>query len=362
MSAYGQSVTNPRRAATVLALFTILFGAACGGGSGAPSIAAPSSTTPASSAGPKVSVAATGTPTSSGATTRPAGTSCGWTASPPAHYQHVIWLWFENKSASTVVGSSNAPYFNSLSRSCALATNFHNISHPSLPNYLGATSGTTNGLAADCSPASCSSNSRSLFRQLELAGKTWKGYDESMPKNCATTSTSTSTYATRHNPPLYFTDIHTTCPSYDVPLGSTTSGALASDLAHNTLPNFAFITPNLCNDMHDCSISTGDTWLKQWLTRIINSASYSNGSTAVFVTFDEGTGGSHGENCASSTNNDTSCQVATWVLGPAVHPGARVSTRFTHYSMLRTTEELLGLTTYLGNAATATSMRKPLGL
>jgi phospholipase C len=128
------------------------------------------------------------------------------------------------------------------------------------------------------------------------------------------------------------------------------------------LPNFSFITPNLCNDMHDCSVSTGDSWLKTWLTRIVNSPAYDSGKTAIFVTFDEGGGGHHGEDCASPTNNDNSCLIPTYVLGPAVPAGAQVTTRVTHYSMLRTTEALLGLKTFLGDAATATGMRQPFHL
>jgi phospholipase C len=145
-------------------------------------------------------------------------------------------------------------------------------------------------------------------------------------------------------------------------MGDTTGGNLATDLANNALPNFAFLAPNLCNDMHDCSVSTGDAWLKKWLTKIVASPAYSNGTTAVLVSFDEGSGGTHGEDCASTSNNDNSCLIATYVLGPAVKAGTRVATRLTHYSALRATESMLGLTTYLGNAATAPSMRTPFRL
>jgi hypothetical protein len=289
---------------------------------------------------------------------RPAGQMCGWTPVPPVRYQHVIWIWFENKSAGSVVGSPNAPYFNTVAAKCGLATNFHNISHPSLPNYLGATSGETNGVSTDCSPSSCSSTSRSLFRQLEQAGKTWKGYAESMQHNCLTYGA--SPYAPRHNPAVYYLDVKTTCKTQDVPMGDVSGGNFESDLANDRLPNFSFITPNLCSDMHDCPVSTGDAWLKNWLTKIVNSPAYNSGTTAVFVTFDEGTGGAstHGEDCASPSNNDPSCVIATYVLGPSVKPGARVSARLTHYSMLRATESMPGLQTFLGNAATSPGMRK----
>ena len=290
--------------------------------------------------------------------TRPhLGKMCGWAPVAPLRYQHVIWIWFENHSYGKIVGSPSAPYLNNtVATNCALATNFHNTSHPSLPNYLGATSGRTDGVTRDCNPNTCSSTSTSIFHQLEQAGKTWKGYAESMPRNCA--HFDTPPYAARHNPPVYYIDIKSTCPVNDVPMGTTSGGAFAQDLNRDTLPSFAFVTPNLCSDMHSCSVSTGDTWLKGWLTKIVNSPAYNSGTTAVFVSWDEGGGGTHGEDCASPSNTDQSCHIATYVLGPAVRPGAQVSTRFTQYSMLRTTESMLGLTTYLGNAATAAGMRQ----
>jgi hypothetical protein len=302
------------------------------------------------------SASVTGPTSSATSTTKPAGVTCGWLATPPARYQHVIWIWFENKSSGSVVGSPNAPTFNNLGRSCGAATNFHNVSHPSLPNYLAATSGSTNGVDSDCAPESCSSNSRSFFRQLELDGLTWRTFAESMPRNCA--AFNDGRYAVKHNPPPYFTDVKATCPRFDVDF----TAEFAHELDNNVLPAFSFITPNLCNDMHDCSVRTGDTWLKGVLSAITSSLAYRSGTTAVFVTFDEGTGGSHGENCAAPTNNDESCHIATYVMGPAVQPGTHVETRFTHYSMLRTTEEMLGVTTYLGNAGIATSMRAAFGL
>src|SRR4051794_4888962 len=194
------------------------------------------------------------------------GAMCGF-ATPPSTYQHVIWIWFENHGYNSIVGSSSAPYINgTLAKSCGLATNFHNESHPSLPNYIAATSGGTQGLSRDCAPNGCPQTAPSLFGQLAKAGKTWKGYAESMPKDCAPYDT--SPYAVRHNPPPYYSDVASTCPANDVPLGTTTSGAFASDLAAGKLPAFSFITPNLCNDMHNCSVSSGDSWLKSWMTLI----------------------------------------------------------------------------------------------
>ncbi|MFL6239559.1 MAG: alkaline phosphatase family protein [Actinomycetes bacterium] len=342
---------------------TLLTAAVVSGcsGSDAPTVV-PGSTSSATSTptlGPSAQPSPSPSPTASSPATRPAGALCGWLRTPPKRYQHVIWIWFENKSAGTVIGSSHAPYFNQVAAKCALATNFHNVSHPSLPNYLAATSGRTGGVASDCSPAACSSSSRSIFRQLEIAGLTWKAYAESMPSGCA--HYDADPYAVKHNPPPYYRDIAPTCRRNNLPLDDATTG-LGHDLAHDSLPNFAFVTPNLCNDMHDCSVSTGDSWMKKWLTRIADSRAYDSGRTAIFLTFDEGTGGGHGEDCATPANNDSSCLIATYALGPAVRPGARIATRLTHYSMLRSTESMLGLTSYLGNAATAPDLRAPFHL
>jgi phosphatidylinositol-3-phosphatase len=258
---------------------------------------------------------------------------CGTLASPPA-YTHVIWVWMENHSYNTIIGSSQAPYINSLAAECGLATNYHNISHPSLPNYVGATSGL--GFAAlqkfepDCNPsAGCSTSAPSIFGQ----GESWKAYEESMPSNCYPVNS--GEYAVRHNPPPYFGTL-TGCSTFDVPYSQ-----LATDLADNTLPAFSFITPNVIDDMHDGTIADGDNWLASNLPAIFNSPEYQDGSTAVFLTWDEGEGGT-ATNCATNTT-DVGCHVATIVISPSTVPGTTSSTLFNHYSLLGTAEQLLGL-------------------
>ncbi|MDX6287805.1 MAG: phosphatidylinositol-3-phosphatase [Frankiales bacterium] len=277
---------------------------------------------------------------------------CGL-SSPPATYQHVIWIWFENHSYGSIVGSPQAPYINSLGTKCVLFTNFYTETHPSLPDYIAATSGSTQGLARDCAPNGCPITAPSLFHEVEVAGKTWKGYAESMPRNCAPYDT--KPYAVRHNPPPYYSDIKATCPTRDVPLGTPTSGALATDLANSTLPSFAFIAPNLCSDMHDCSVATGDAWLKSWLNAIVASQTYRNGKTAVFVTWDEGTGGTHGQDCF--TTQDESCHVATYLVASAAPRGLHYAGRLSHYSMLYATENMLGLP-HLRPATAGPDLRK----
>src|SRR6185369_6890683 len=101
--------------------------------------------------------------------------------------------------------SSSAPYINSLAKQNGLATNYHAVRHPSLPNYLTLIGGSTFGITTDCSPASCPVNARNLTDNLEAAGKTWKGYMELMPAACGTTTQ--STYAPKHDPFVYFNNI-----------------------------------------------------------------------------------------------------------------------------------------------------------
>src|SRR5215472_11834095 len=108
---------------------------------------------------------------------------CGTVTTAPT-YSHVIWIWMENHSSSEIIGSTQAPYINSVASECGLATNYHSLSHPSLPNYVGATSGLSGrqlkGFDSDCSPSKkCSTSAPSIFGQ----GETWKAYEESMPAN-----------------------------------------------------------------------------------------------------------------------------------------------------------------------------------
>jgi phospholipase C len=126
-------------------------------------------------------------------------------------------------------------------------------------------------------------------------------------------------------------------------MGTVTAGALADDLAHDTLPRFAFLTPNLCNDEHDCSLATGDAWLSTWVPGILGSPAYRAGGTALFVTYDE-------------DDNSANNRIYTVAVAPSVPPGTSSDAAFDHYSLLATMEDLLGLGR-LGHAAAATSMR-----
>jgi phosphatidylinositol-3-phosphatase len=290
---------------------------------------------------------AAGSPVAASPASAAAG-PCG-TAATPHSYQHVVWIWMENHSFSDIIGNkAQAPYLNSLAARCGLATNYHNTSHPSLPNYLSATSGLAEAHLPplsffDCNVSSvCDTSAPSIFGQ----GETWKAYQESMPSSCDRSNS--GEYAVRHNPPPYYTSL-SGCAKHDVPYPQ-----LATDLARNDLPAFSFITPNLLDDMHTGTIAEGDRWMAANLPKILGSDEYADGSTAVFITWDEGHGGTPGEKCATNKTDD-SCHIATIVISPSTKPGTRSATLFSHYSLLRTAEELLGLP-LLGHAAGAASM------
>jgi hypothetical protein len=282
---------------------------------------------------PVVPAPAPASPPSTAPTTTPnADAPCtGQAPKPPAH---VIWIWMENHSYNDIVGNGSAPFLNRLANQCGLATNYSGVAHPSLPNYIAATSGDTQGIHDDSRPSAHPLSASSIFSQVAAAGLDWRSYQEDMPANCALTDS--GRYAVKHNPAAYFTGIRGDCASRDVPLGSPSSGAFASDL-RNHLPGFSFVTPNLCNDMHDCSVGTGDAWLSTWIPLIVSSPDYRSGRTVVFITWDEDDG-------------HTGNHVATVVLSPSTPSGTRAAGRFDHYSLLKTTEQLLGLTTYLGHA------------
>lgn len=253
----------------------------------------------------------------------------------------------ENKAYSQIIGSSAAPYTNQLANQCGLATNYHGVTHPSLPNYIAATSGSTWGIADDNPPSSHPLAAPSIYSQLKALGKTWRDYEESAPGNCPLSSS--GLYAVKHDPAPYYTGIRADCANWDVPMGTTTSGNFLNAVNGGTLPTFAFVTPNLCNDTHDCSIQTGDNWLKSWIPKIIAGPNYRAGGTAIFLTYDEDNG---------SAGN----QVVTIVISPSTVPGTRSGTLFNHYSLLRTAEVMLGVGTYLGSATSATAMLSAFGL
>jgi hypothetical protein len=271
---------------------------------------------------------------------------------PPATYAHVVVIMEENFSYDDAIGNPDAPYLNQLASECALATNFHSETHPSQPNYMAATSGFA---TATHQP----STNPSIYEQVS----SWNDLEESMGSNCGGKAPH---YKRGHDPAYWYPAITADCLQNDLPM-------VAADTGATTLPSAAFtwITPDQCHNHHWQTGCTGasdptaftqsmDAWLSGTIQAIQATPDYQAGQTLMFVTFDEGQGGTHGEDCADPTNTDPSCHVATIAIAAGIQPLAD-PTFYTHYSMLRSAEEALGITTLLGNAATATDMRPGMG-
>jgi len=270
----------------------------------------------------------------------PAGSGpCGTRSIAPATYAHVIWVWMENKHYTDVINNAAAPYQTQLSQQCGTATHYATVGSPSLPNYIGAVAGQTFGIADDNAPSSHVLTADNLFRQVRSIGGTSRTYSESMTSNCQLSSS--GTYAVKHNPAAYFTgaDDRTVCTRDNLPLGTTTSGGFLNDLNNNTLASFTLVVPNLCSDTHDCSVATGDNWLKGWMPKILGSAAYQSGNTAVVLMYDEYT------------------SLPNVFITPSTRPGTVLTATVNHYALLRSTEEMLGIPTFIAGAATAPSLR-----
>ena len=293
---------------------------------------------------------------------------CGNAGSPTSPVQHVMVVMLENQSYPAVVGpGTKAPYQSgTLATRCGLASQMYGVTHTSAANYLAMTAGTyppkTVGGCFDV--AACSSTSPNLFRQLETSGAGWKAYQESMPSSCYPSGA--PAYKIGHNPALFYG--LASCSRLDVGVPDLTaqSGALWTDLSNQTLPAFSFVTPNLNNDGEGTAgLAGADTWLQKFLGTVQQSPAYQSGSTAIVVTYDEGTGSDSykGEDCTNQAldlaGSQGSCHVASFVVYPWA--SGTDSTFFDHYSVTRTVEELFGLP-LLARAATAPSLIGHFGL
>lgn len=238
---------------------------------------------------------------------------------------HVVVVIEENHSYSEIMGSSQAPYINTLASEGAVFTHSYGVSHPSEPNYLALFSGSTHGVTTDNCPLTFSS--AALESQLHAAGKTFKGYSEELPSAGSMVCTYNE-YARKHVP---WTDFSTGRSTDNLPFSSFPSGSFA------TLPTVSFVIPDLMDDMHNGSIQQGDAWLQQHLLKYVTWAR--NNNSLLILTFDE--------DDSSSGNH-----VLTLFVGPMVKPGMYTQS-INHYNVLRTIEQMCKLP-YLGKAATAT--------
>jgi acid phosphatase len=241
----------------------------------------------------------------------------------PAQARHVFLIVMENKSYEAALSGQ---FTASLAARYGLASNYHAISHPSVPNYLALTSGSTWGVRDDSYYAL---PKQDLGTQLTNAGVTWKAYMEGLGD--AGCLNSPVPYDPGHNPFAYYGGA---CPSNVVPFTD-----LATDLAANT-PRFSWITPDRCHDTHDCRVAVGDQWLQQTVGDITSSAAWKSNGVLV-ITWDEDDG--------SASNH-----VLTMVLTPG-RAHIESANDYDHYSLLATIEDLMGVGR-LGQAAHAQPM------
>ncbi|MCX5250304.1 alkaline phosphatase family protein [Streptomyces sp. NBC_00201] len=244
---------------------------------------------------------------------------------------HVVVVVMENHAYSQVIGSSSAPYLNNtLKAGGANLTQSYGLTHPSEPNYYMLFSGSNQGRTDDSCVGVGSISAPNLASELIAAGKSWKSYNESLPSQGSTTCSS-GNYAQKHNPWFGFSNVPTNT--------AMTFAQFPSD--YTTLPKVSFVTPNLCSDMHDCSVSTGDTWIKDNLGAYATWAQTHNSILA--VTFDE-------------DNKQSGNRIPTLFYGQHVTPGSSSATTYNHYNVLRTVEDLAGLSAHAGNAASASDI------
>jgi len=249
---------------------------------------------------------------------------------------HAIVLLMENEEATSIVGNPQAPYANRLIRRYGLATDSFAVAHPSLPNYIALTSGSTQGVSSDCTE--CKVSAPNIVDQLEAAHISWKAYMEGLPQPCFQ-GAGAGGYAKKHDPFLYYEDIVSSPARCRHVVGF---GALNADLRGGTLPSYAWISPNLCDDGHDCGVPGGDRFLARAVPSLIRALGPHG---FLVITWDEG---SSDRGCCGGAA--AGGQIATIVVGPEVLPGGRLAATVDHYGVLTTIERAFGLAP-LGAAA-----------
>jgi phosphatidylinositol-3-phosphatase len=272
-------------------------------------------------------------------------------SAPSASISHVIIVLMENEEYGSVIGSSSDPYENGLAAKYALAADYFGVAHPSLPNYLALVAGSTFGVNSDCLPAQCTlpNNVTTIATLLDSHHLSWREYAESMPANCSQVNSLDGLYFPKHDPFVYFGAItgnngtgstSSYCDSHVVSMDQ-----FYLDLGADKLPNYSFITPNICDDAHSCPLSAGDEWLSTLVPKIINSSSFA--TTALFITYDEG-----------STNDTTGGggQVPTILVSPLARAGYVSHVEYSHYSLLATVEAIFDLGSLGRNDTSASAM------
>ena len=253
-------------------------------------------------------------------------------------FTHVVVVLEENHNYSSVIGNSSMPYLNSLASTYGLGMQYYANTHPSIGNYFELTTGhvitnddSFNGVV----------KADNVVRHLIAAGKTWKSYEEDLP-SVGYIKPDVANYARHHCPLSYMQDVISSSAQR---MNLVPFTQFSADLGNGTLPDYSFVTPNLCNDAHDCTLDIADAWLKTNIDPLIKSSSFQNG--LVIIVFDE----------SGNDNTHGGGRVAWVAVSPAFSkPGFKSSTLYQHQSTLRLMMEGLGLTTFPGQAKNANNM------
>ncbi len=299
---------------------------------------------------------------SGGSPSFPTGTLCnasGDALTPPAKIKHLIVILFENENAASVIGADKAPYITSVAAQCAVATAYQDDvfvdNLVSLPHYLALTSGSNCNKGLDSQGSGCITDdgdatahtltTDSIFSQVS----SWKAYQEGMPSACA--KASGGRYATKHNPAAYYESL-ANCAANDLsippltcsPSGKNTpctpapSNAFVTALATDALAEFTFVTPTLDNDMHDGTITQADNWVATYLPLIVSSKAYLRGDVVVQLLWYE------------QTSSEFGGPIPNVFISPYVTAGRTSGMPIDHFSVLRSWENALGISSHLGCA------------
>ena len=264
------------------------------------------------------------------------------------NFQHVFIIMMENTGYTSLIGNPNAPWINFAAQTYGLATSYFGVSHPSQPNYIAATSGSTNGVADD---NDTTINVTNIVDQIEASGRTWKAYMQSLSLcngNLLASSCGNQLYERKHDPFVSYKDVQNN-PARMANIVDFSQ--FSTDLANNKVPDYSWISPDQCTDMHGrggpstdpCNfgnvqglIATGDAFLSSTVNEIMNSSAW-NGNSIIFITWDE-SGFPFVDTSGCCDANPGGGHVVMLTISHSDHSARTSSVAYNHYSMLSTIE------------------------
>lgn len=257
------------------------------------------------------------------------------------HPSKVAVLALENRSYGQVIGNRNAPFLNQLARHNALATRYYAITHPSLPNYVALTGGSTGEITRNCT--GCDTPGQNLVGQLDKAGVSWKSYFEGLTSNTRPGAV-TSTYNPHYNPFVYHDAVTNSTSARSKIVGFQ---SLHRDLRRGRLARFTWIAPGVRHDGHNGSLRQSDRYAARLVPKVLRALG-PNG--VLYLTWDEGAS----KDTRGVNGTTGGGRVALIAAGGAAKKGATTAVPANHYALLRTIEANFGLPA-LGQAGTSST-------